>query len=96
MTPEMKVRKARGGVTATMLLIEQRHASCCGRRIEDLILDSIRRDGGQYVHLARLWDLSPSTLRRWIDVLGIGPEVANIRELNGLSTRGILPPDLLG
>ena len=91
----MRLRKARGGVTPMMLLIEIRHSECCGRRIEELILDGIRRDKGRYSNLAWTWDLSPSTLRRWIDVLGIAPEVASIRELNGLSTRGLVPSDLL-
>ena len=96
MTPEMRNRRAVGGVTPSMLLIEVRHSQCCGRRIEDLILDGIRKDGGKYSGLAQQWDLSPSTLRRWVDSLGIGRDVAEIREQNNLSTRGLMPGDLVG
>ena len=94
LTPEIRFRRSIGRVTSTMNLIEAQHRDCCGRRIEELILDGIRSDGGKYIGLARQWGLSPSTLRRWVDMLGIEKEVAAIRELNGKSTRGIVPRDL--
>ena len=91
---DIRSRRRIGYITAAMELIELRHADCCGRQIEELILDGVRSDDGMYVGTARQWGMAPSTLRRWIDMLGIEKEVAEIRELKGRSTRGIVPRDL--
>ena len=93
MTPEQRYRAYTSRVTPRMMLLEMRHKGCCGRAIEELILHGIREDAGEYVHLARRWGLSPSTIRRWIDALGLAVETARIREDFGRSTRGIFPAD---
>lgn len=82
MTPELRQAHYRHRVTDRMLLIELMYDD--GRRIDELILTHIEEDEGQLKGLAERWRISPSTIRRWIDQLGLGFEVALIRERYGL------------
>lgn len=81
---ELRKLVHRSRVTDKMLLFEERHKGCCQRSIDELILSGVEKHEGRVSYLADEWDLSRSTLTRWIDQLGLGVEIALIRARFGL------------
>ncbi len=73
--------------SAEMQLIELRYPNS-GKDIKDLLLMEIRDADGRQDKVAQKWDKNAATISRWIDGLGLRPQVNEIRLINGLPIEG--------